>query len=68
MENKKKNTEQKIAQMKENALNDIKNISVKISVEAVETLIKNSIDKKKLDNIFNKSIEDAKSALNQTKA
>ena len=48
MENKKKNTEQKIAQMKENALNDIKNISVKISVEAVETLIKNLIDKKKI--------------------
>jgi len=68
MENKKKNTEQKISQMKENALNDIKNISVKISIETVEALIKNSIDKKKLDKIFNKSIEEAKSALNQNKA
>ena len=68
MENKKKNTEQKISQMKENALNDIKNISVKISIETVEALIKNSIDKKKLDKIFNKSIEEAKGALNQNKA
>ena len=30
MENRKKNTEQKIIQMKENALKDIKNISIKI--------------------------------------
>ena len=68
MENKKKNTEQKISQMKENALNDIKNISVKISIETVEALIKNSIVKKKLDKIFNKSIEETKSALNLNKA
>ena len=47
MEFKKKNAEQKIAQMKENALRDIKNISVKISMKTVEHLIKNSIDKKK---------------------
>ena len=51
MENKKKNAEQKIVQMKENALKDIKNISVKVSMEAVEHLVKNSIDKKKLDKI-----------------
>jgi len=49
IENKKKNAEQKIVQMKENALKDIKNISVKISMEAVEHLIKNSIDKSKLE-------------------
>ena len=35
MENKKKNAEQKIVQMRENALRDIKNISVKIIIEAV---------------------------------
>ena len=35
-------TEQKILQMKQNALKDIKNASVKISVEAVENLIKKS--------------------------
>ena len=44
IENKKKNTEQKIAQMKEKAIKDIKHTSVKISVEAVEHLIKNSIE------------------------
>ena len=68
MENKKKNAEQKIIQMKENALKDIKNISVKISIEAVENLIKNSIDKNKLENLYNKSLEQAKIALKQTKA
>ena len=40
IESKKRNTEQKIIRMKESALNDIKNISVKISMEAVEYLIK----------------------------
>ena len=35
MEMKKKNTEQKIVQLKENALRNVKNISVKISIEAV---------------------------------
>ena len=56
MENRKKNTEQKIIQMKENALKDIKNISIKISMEAVEHLINNSIDKKKLEKFYSKSL------------
>ena len=68
IEERKKSTEQKIVQMKENALNDIKNISIKISIEAVENLIKNSIDKNKLENLYNKSLEQAKIALKQTKA
>ena len=63
MENKKKNTEQKIAQMKENALRDIKNTSVKISVEAVEHLIKNSIDKDKLEKLYTRSLEQTKTSL-----
>ena len=68
IEERKKSTNQKIVQMKENALKDIKNISVKISIEAVENLIKNSIDKNKLENLYNKSLEQAKIALKQTKA
>ena len=68
IEVRKKSTEQKIVQMKENALKDIKNISVKISIEVVENLIKNSIDKNKLENLYNKSLEQAKIALKQTKA
>ena len=67
IEERKKSTEQKIVQMKENALKDIKNISVKISIEAVENLIKNSIDKNKLENLYNKSLEQAKIALKQTR-
>ena len=67
MENRKKNAEQKIAQMKENALSDIKNISIKISIKAVKNLIKNSIDKNKLEKIYTKSLEQTKIALKQTK-
>ena len=60
MESKKKNAEQKIAQMKENALRDIKNISVKISIDAVKHLIKSSIDKNKLEKLYTKSLEQTK--------
>jgi len=67
LEEKKKNTKIKITQMKENALKEIKNISVKISMEAVESLIKNSINKDKLQSLYNKNIEQAKIALKQTK-
>ena len=64
---RKKSAKQKIIQMKDNALKDIKNISVKISIEAVENLIKNSIDKNKLENLYTKSLQQAKIALKQTK-
>ena len=67
IEERKKSTEQKIIQMKENAIKDIKNISVRISIEAVENLIKNSIDKNKLDNLYTKSLQQARIALKQTK-
>ena len=67
IEERKKSTEQKIVQMKENALKDIKNISVKIGIKAVENLIKNSIDENKLENLYSKSLEQAKIALKQTK-
>ena len=63
IEERKKNSEQKIFQMKENALKDIKNISVKISMETVENLIKNSIDKNKLEKIYDDSLKQAKTAL-----
>ena len=66
-EERKKNTEKKIIQMKEEALKDIKNISVKISIEAVEDLIKNSIDKSKLENLYNRSLEEAKISLKKIK-
>ncbi len=68
MENKKKNAEQKIIQMKESALRDIKNISVKISMEAVELLIKNSVDKNKLEKLYTNSLDQAKKSLKHIKA
>ena len=68
MENKKKNAEQKIVQMREKALRDIKNISVKISMDAVEHLIKNSIDINKLEQLYTKSLEQAKTSLQHIKA
>ena len=66
IENRKKTTEQKIIQMKEDALKDIKNISVKITIEAIEKLIKNSIDKKKLDKLYDENLEQAKILLKKT--
>ena len=59
----KKNTEERIKQMKNQALKDIKNASVKISIQAVEVLLKNSLDKNKLNKIFDTSIEETKSAI-----
>ena len=63
MENRKKNAEEKIKQMKNQALKDIKNASVKIAIESVEKLIKSSMDKSKLDKIYLSSIEETKLAL-----
>ena len=66
-EERKKSIEQKIIQMKESALKDIKNISIKISMEAVEHLINNSIDKKKLEKFYSKSLEQTKTVLKNTR-
>ena len=63
MENRKKNAEERIRQLKKQAEKDIKNASVKIAIESVEKLIKNSLDKSKLDKIYNSSIEETKLAL-----
>ena len=63
MENRKKNAEERIKQLKNQAKKDIKNASVKIALESVEKLIKNSLDKSKLDKIYSSSIEETKLAL-----
>ena len=63
METRKKNAEERIRQLKNQALKDIKNASVKIAIESVEKLIKNSLDKTKLDKIYSSSIEETKLAL-----
>ena len=63
MENRKKNAEERIKQLKNQALKDIKNTSVKIAIESVEKLLKNSLDQSKLDKIYTSSIEETKLAL-----
>ena len=63
MDSRKKNAEERIKQLKYQALKDIKNASVKIAIESVEKLFKNSLDKSKLDKIYSSSIEETKLAL-----
>ena len=63
MDNRKKNAEERIKQMKNQAVKDIKNASIKIAIESVEKLLKNSLDKSKLDKIYLSSIEETKLAL-----
>jgi F-type H+-transporting ATPase subunit b len=63
METRKKNAEERIKQLKNQALKDIKNTSVKIAIESVEKLLKNSLGKSKLDKIYTSSIEETKLAL-----
>ncbi len=63
MDSRKKSADERIRQLKNQALKDIKNASVKIAVESVEKLIKNSLDKSKLDKIYSSCIEETKLAL-----
>ena len=60
---KKNAAQQKIRQMKENAIKDIKNKSIKIAVESVKKIISTSVDKSKLDNLFDKNLEETKAEL-----
>ena len=60
---KKKLAEIKIAQMKEAAIKEIKDTSIKIAVDSVKKIIATSVDKNKLDAIFEKDLEEAKSEL-----
>jgi F-type H+-transporting ATPase subunit b len=60
---KKNLAENKITQIKEAALKEIKDVSIKIAVDSVKKIINTSIDKSKLDNLFTKNIEETKIAL-----
>ena len=60
---KKKLAETKIAQMKESAIKEIKDTSIRIAVDSVKKIIATSVDKNKLDAIFEKDLEEAKSEL-----
>ena len=60
---KKNLAENKIAQMKEAALKEIKDVSIKIAVNSVKKIINTSVDKSKLDSLFDKNLEETKVAL-----
>ena len=62
-ENRKKMAEDKIKQMKTEALKEVRNSSIDIAIQALEKIIKNSIDKKKLDKIYISSIDETKKIL-----
>ncbi len=60
----KKNLAQtKISQMKNQALKDIKNTSAKIAVDSVKKILSTSVDQSKLDNLFDKNLEESKELL-----
>ena len=60
----KKNVAQtKITQMKDTAIKEIKNASVKIAVDSVKKIITTSVDKSKLDNLFEKNLDETKAEL-----
>ena len=63
IEIRKRNTEEKIKQLKNQAIKDIKDASVNIAFESIEKLLLNSLDKSKLDKIYSQSIEETKLAL-----
>ena len=67
-ENRKKITKQKITQMKEEAIKNIKDASVKIAMKSVAKLIKTSINKSKLDTLFEENLNQAKNTLKKTRA
>ena len=60
---KKNLAKNKINQMKESAINEIKNVSIKIALDSVKKIITTSVDKSKLNNLFNKNLEETKVAL-----
>ena len=65
-ENRKKIMEQKIVQIKNDAIKDIKDASVKIAIESTSKIIQTSIDKSKLDVFFKRNLEQIKNSLKKT--
>ena len=49
--------------MKEGAIKEIKDTSVKIALRSVKKIITTTVDKSKLDNLFEKNLEEAKTEL-----
>ena len=60
---KKNLAENKISQMKETAIKEIKDVSIKIAVDSVKRIITTSVDKSKLDAVFQKNLDETKEVL-----
>ncbi len=63
MDMKKKNTDEKIKQLKNQAIKDLKNASIHIAFESIDKLMLNSPDKDQLNKLFHRSVEETKLAL-----
>ena len=60
---KKNLAENKINQMKETAIKEIKDTSIEIAVDSVKKIITTSLDKSKLDAMFQKNLDETKEEL-----
>jgi len=60
---KKNLAKNKITQMKEAAIKEIKDTSIKIAVDSVKKIISTSVDKSKLDALFQKNLNETKEEL-----
>jgi len=60
---KKNLAKNKIDQIKNDALKEIKDASVKIAVDSVKKIITTSVDSSKLDNLFQKNLDETKEEL-----
>jgi len=63
---KKTSASNKISQMKNAAIKDIRDSSIKLAVDSVKKIITTSVDKSKLDTLFQKNIDEAKEILKKT--
>ena len=60
---KKSLAENKINQMKDAAIKEIKDSSIKIAVDSVKNILTTSVDKSKLDKLFQKNLDETKEEL-----
>ena len=60
---KKNSAQTKITLMKDSAIKEIKNTSIKIAMDSVKKILTTSVDKSKLDNLFEKNLNETKAEL-----
>tara|TARA_E500000178_G_scaffold33803_1_gene30609 strand:+ start:457 stop:969 length:513 start_codon:yes stop_codon:yes gene_type:complete len=60
---KKNLAETKISQMKTAAIKEVKDVSIKIAVDSVKKIITTSVDKSKLDTLFQKNLDETNAEL-----